>query len=103
MRPALHLVWLVPFTALLMLGGFMIGFLGWCGDDADGCRFGLGPALGQLLPGLATVVVVAFAVLGLFTAVPWREPLTARRRVGLIVAIDYLALVILYLVVTAIV
>jgi hypothetical protein len=99
---ALHLVWLVPFAALLMIGGAAIGLQNWCGDDLLGCPAGSGQAVSTLLQGIAIAIVVALAVTALFGAVPWTASRTRRRGVGGIVAIGYLVVVAVYLIVVAI-
>ena len=98
-----NLVWLIPLAIVLALGGFALGLVGWCGDDALGCRFGPGQAASTIGLGLVLILLVASALFALFSGVSWGPTDRMRRRWGLVIAVSYLVAVACYIVLTALI
>ncbi|TPW74164.1 hypothetical protein [Schumannella soli] len=94
-----RLLWTVPLVLLLGAVGFVVGTLGWCGDDALGCRSGVHAALESAITALASAVVTA-VLIGLVSAAAVQVGAVSRRRIGVAAGAAYLVLAIGYLVVT---
>lgn len=96
----LHLLWLVPTALVAAVIAFGLGLIGWCGDDALGCRFGPQQALASAIPPVLVAIIVG-ALLGAVLAVsPWSANTRLRRRLGIAVGVGYLVIVLVYLAAT---
>ncbi len=96
----LRLIWAVSISVALGAIGFLIGLIGWCGDDYAGCTGDATSTVASIGPGILLLLLVAGAIYGLMRIAPWSASPVVRSRVAVIVAGGYLLLILAYLLIT---